>query len=834
MRKKSYLIGNAHIDPVWLWDWQEGCAEVRNTFRSALDRLNETDEWIFTSSSACYYAWVEKIDPDMFEEIRRRVKEGRWSIVGGWWVQPDCNLPSGESFCRQSLYGQRYFYEKFGVSATVGYNVDSFGHNAALPQILAKSGMKNYVFSRPGAHEKDLPPLFTWQGLGGDTVRAARIPIGYESNSLPELKTKTEKFEKLRESGKVEQMLFYGVGNHGGGPTVEMLSWLVSVKDEKNFVFSSVPNYFNATESAPVSVMSGDLGKHAVGCYSADARIKSGNRRAENSLVAAEKFAVVASELFGFRYPADPIEREWKKVLFYQFHDSLGGCSIKSVCDSAVTAFDSATAAAAEISNAAMQKIASQIDTCGDVSPTEAKEKLGKPVVVFNPHSTESTFTVRVRRLAVEPANGFKSYEAWSEDGVCVPVQLVKCDSSFWYARDGIFRAVVPAFGYRLFYIRENTENVYENVVAEEIGESIPPLTVNVKYGGFRLGNASISAYFGREDDSSFSVARTDGSAAVSFDGWRFSVDEDKFVDTWGHAVDGSAWQRCNEMGVWAHCNNKLGDEIGRFCRKSFAITECGPVRSVLHGEWAYGRSEISCDFILYSDADYIEADVKLDFREKQKTARLVLPADCKAVECETAYGHIARRASGEEEFAHKWIDFGGRKSGFTLINDGTYSSRLNDNSVSVVLARSAVFADHGGVKERGVCYDHLDQGEIEHRFSIRPRAESDHSAATVSGNVFNGECYTVWEGYHKGALPQYDSFMKVSSPNVCVKVVKRAQDGNGVVIRAYETSGKKCRCDIELFGRKVGLTFKPFEIKTVLFGSDGKTAELDICEHYI
>ena len=356
MLKKSYLIGNAHIDPVWLWDWQEGCAEVRNTFRSALDRLNETDGWIFTSSSACYYAWVEKTDPEMFAEIRRRVQEGRWSIVGGWWVQPDCNIPSGESFCRQSLYGQRYFTEKFGVKATVGYNVDSFGHNAAIPQILIKSGMKNYVFSRPGAHEKDLPPLFDWQGLNGDSVRAARIPIGYESNSLPELKTKTEKFEKLRDTAFAEQMLFYGVGNHGGGPTAEMLEWLVAVKNEKNFEFSSVPNYFDSVKVISAPTVGGDLGKHAVGCYSADARIKQSNRKAENSLVAAEKFAAVSGKLFGDGYQTERFEDEWKKVLFYQFHDSLGGCSIKNVCDDAVAAFESANSSAEEIAAYAMQK----------------------------------------------------------------------------------------------------------------------------------------------------------------------------------------------------------------------------------------------------------------------------------------------------------------------------------------------------------------------------------------------------------------------------------------------------------------------------------------------
>jgi alpha-mannosidase len=140
-----HLIGNAHIDPVWLWSWQEGFHEVKATFRSALDRMKEYADFTFTASSAVFYQWVEHSDPQMFAEIQQRVAEGRWSIVGGWWIEPDCNIPSGESFARQALYAQHYFLEKFGKIATVGYAIDSFGHNAMIPQLLKQSGMPFYV-----------------------------------------------------------------------------------------------------------------------------------------------------------------------------------------------------------------------------------------------------------------------------------------------------------------------------------------------------------------------------------------------------------------------------------------------------------------------------------------------------------------------------------------------------------------------------------------------------------------------------------------------------------------------------------------------------------------
>ena len=211
--KKVHLIGNAHIDPVWLWRWQAGYAEIKATFRSALDRMKEFPDFIFTSACAAYYKWVEENAPEMFEEIKQRITEGRWVIVGGWWLQPDCNIPSGESFVRQGLYSQRYFNEKFGIMAKTGYNVDSFGHNGMLPQILKKSGMDYYVFMRPGDHEKDLPGnLFWWESADGSRVMAYKIPFSYGNwsgkHSDDPLRHKTLEVKKLAEEQGYDMMNF--------------------------------------------------------------------------------------------------------------------------------------------------------------------------------------------------------------------------------------------------------------------------------------------------------------------------------------------------------------------------------------------------------------------------------------------------------------------------------------------------------------------------------------------------------------------------------------------------------------------------------------------------
>ena len=230
--KKLHMIGNAHLDPVWLWQWQEGFQEVKSTFRSALDRLDEYEDFIFTASSAAFYEWVEKGDPGMFEEIRARVVEGRWQIVGGWWIQPDCNIPGGESFARQALYGQRYFQEKFGTTARVGYNVDSFGHNCMLPQILAKSGLDYYVFMRPAPHEKGLPDdLFWWESDDGSRVLAFRIPFEYCTTGEDLEKHVRRCAGEIREPF-VHTMCFYGVGNHGGGPTKENIESILRLSSD--------------------------------------------------------------------------------------------------------------------------------------------------------------------------------------------------------------------------------------------------------------------------------------------------------------------------------------------------------------------------------------------------------------------------------------------------------------------------------------------------------------------------------------------------------------------------------------------------------------------------
>lgn len=215
---RFHLIGNSHIDAVWLWTWPEGMSAVVSAFRSALERMKEDPEFTFTASSAQFYEWVAATDPKLIDEIRERVNEGRWSVVGGWWVEPDVNIPNGEALVRQGLYGQRVFQQLFGRKVVIGFNPDSFGHPGTLPQILKLQGLRAYVFMRPQPKEKTLPSdLFWWEGADGTRVLAYHIPIAYGDYDGPIMHRVHRIVSELPEPTK-DLMAFYGAGDHGEGP----------------------------------------------------------------------------------------------------------------------------------------------------------------------------------------------------------------------------------------------------------------------------------------------------------------------------------------------------------------------------------------------------------------------------------------------------------------------------------------------------------------------------------------------------------------------------------------------------------------------------------------
>lgn len=221
-----HMIGNAHIDPIWQWRWQAGVDEALATFRSAADRCDEYPEFIFTRGEAWLYRQVELLDPDLFARVRRLVQRGQWHITGGEVVQPDSNLPTATGWRRQLRHGQRYFQERFDISCTVGYNVDSFGQVATLPDLLVPLGFTGYVFGRPDAAQVPLPAhTFCWRGAGGAELLAFRIAGGYNTRT-DDVYASIMRAVEAADPALGHTMCFYGVGNHGGGPTKAAIEYI--------------------------------------------------------------------------------------------------------------------------------------------------------------------------------------------------------------------------------------------------------------------------------------------------------------------------------------------------------------------------------------------------------------------------------------------------------------------------------------------------------------------------------------------------------------------------------------------------------------------------------
>ncbi|MDR3678013.1 MAG: alpha-mannosidase, partial [Acidobacteriota bacterium] len=448
---RFHMIGNAHIDAPWLWPWQESMSVVLSTFRSALDRMAKDPDFTFTASSAQFYEWVAQADPEMMEEIRQRVKEGRWDVVGGWWVEPDVNIPNGESLVRQGLYGQQVFQRLFGRRVETAYNPDAFGHPGTLPQILKLQGMTSFVFMRPLRNEKSLPgPLFWWQSPDGTRVLAYRIPIAYLTWS-ESISSRLRQIMADYPGPMKDLMAFYGVGDHGGGPTtkdVGSIHYLLKQPGAPAVLFSTPTRYFSEVGKLPkLPIVADELQHVAVGCYTAEWEIKKDNRTVEAALATGEKMAELASLLAGANYPAADFTESWKKVLLMQFHDSLAGTALPEHYDVARAAYGYALEVADQAINRAAQAIAWQIP---------ATDPNSEYLVVFNPHAWNANLNVEYD-LGFEFADQAQTQVSLLEDerGNSIPHQWTQASTITDHRVKLVFTAPVPAFGYRQFRLRK-------------------------------------------------------------------------------------------------------------------------------------------------------------------------------------------------------------------------------------------------------------------------------------------------------------------------------------------------------------------------------------------
>lgn len=785
---RVYLIGNAHIDPVWLWPWYEGMSVVQSTFQSALDRMNENPGFTFTASSAQFYEWVAENDPQMLSEIRKRVQEGRWDPVGGWWVEPDVNLPSGESLMRQGLYGQLTYKRLLGRMATTGYNPDSFGHPGGLPQILKLQGMNSYVFMRPAAKEKTLPSdLFWWESADGTRILTYRIPIAYGEDKDVS-KRVHEIFAQVKPLPH-DFMVFYGAGDHGGGATKQNIRSIEALQKEPGApraTFSSPDRYFAELRNGPlqdVPTVEDDLQHHSVGCYTAESWMKKANRTTEIDLLSAEKLAAIGSLAWNAAYPKEQFTAAWKRVLFLQFHDSLAGTALPEHYQ--VTAPEGYWFAR-NIASQALHKAAERL--AWRIPATDPDSQY---LVAFNLQPWPVTTNLEYDFQWPKDSVG----EVTDERGESLPHQWIPATTEVSDRQRLIVRVDLPAFGYRQIRLQKMpSSQPAGDVQATDRMLENSYLRLTVEPDG------SIKLFDKAAGRDVFASALTGARALVM----------DDHSDTWSHDVI---------------AYNK---QIGSFGSATSNLLENGPLRGRLRVRSTYRNSSLTTDWLLYAHAHTLQARLSLDWHEHQKMLKLSFPVAVTQPRStyEIGYGNIVRPTNGDENPGQRWIDVSGQTAnsayGLAVINDAKYGYNVDGNDMRISIVRGAAYANHQPhVLDPHT--DHLwqDQGVQTLRLLLVP-----HQGTWQEANVprltenFTTPNPLVYQGIHSGSRPQSASFLSIDAPDVVVSAIKESEIGDDLILRCYETEGRAAAATLNFGFLKKAWSgqFRPYEIKTLRF----------------
>ncbi len=776
-RKVLHIIGYSHIDAAWLWPWSDGADAVLDTFRSALNRINETPGFCYTHTSAAHYRWTERADPAMFAQIKRRIREGRWEVAGGWPVEPDCNLPSTESYVRHSLYGKEYCRRALGVDVKIAMNPDSFGHAAGLPTILKSAGYGYYAFMRPQEHEMQLPLLFWWEGPDGSRVLTMRIWKNYDpGNEAADMIRAAPK--QLFTSGLNHAALFLGVGDHGGAVTREQIRKVTEMQfdpDLPEIRWSTLSGFFADVEKDPgfpnLPVVKTELQHHARGCYSAYGEGKFLNRRAERLLGEAEAISVAAGLAIEHPYPQKEFADSWWKVAFCQFHDLMAGTALYSdyaqLRDSLGYACETALTSKVE----ALQAIAMQVDTSG------VKENA---LFLFNPLPWRRKALAEVIIGSDLKSQGPMHLAA--KDGRRIPLQWRPSPSmtDFFPRLSGMVE--LPPCGYQVFALSH--------------GEA----PVNETYGGFcKISDAGFGISSLKAQDGAELLSGPIGMVAIR-----------DTSDTWAHGIA------------------SFRQEIGRPTFGSSRVVEDGPLTRITRQRARWQDSEIVLNIRQMAGWDVVELQFIIDWREREQMLMLEIPT---ALEHARIFAKVPgavleRHTNGEEEPCQDWIavqgSIGSAEHTVALINNSTYSYDCLEGLFRTVLIRSAPFARHN---PNQVPQDDdnawQDQGRQERTFwLLGAKGAYTQLALDRRAEELQTPAQHVMDSAHPGHLPWQQSFLEVTPGNVQVLAIKHAENAReGTIIRLQERSGTATQAALRstALGLDQQVTLRPWELKTVI-----------------
>jgi alpha-mannosidase len=777
-----HLSGNSHIDAAWLWPWTETVDVVKRTFGTALQLMYEYPQYTYTQSAAAYNEWMADKYPDLNSEIKKRIQEGRWEIVGGMWVEPDVNMPDGESLVRQLLVGKRWYKKTYGVDVRIGWNPDSFGYTWQLPQIYKKSGVDYFVTQKMTWNDTNQLPfkLFWWESPDGSKV-LTYFPHDYANGDLSPIRLSHDTVQaRDRAPGTPEFMDLYGIGDHGGGPTRAILDqgfhWATPSTPQKVMpkiefglaqpFFSSIEKQIadNSPEWNYQSIAKGYTpppsvdGKVSIptwksemyfeyhrGVMTTQANHKKNMRDSEEQMLNAEKWASLAW-LDGRAYPGDELTEDWKKVLFNQFHDLAAGSGIGVIYKDAQKDYDVVRFSTNAIRSHSLQTVGERINTAGN----------GTPVVVYNPLGWE-----RSGEVTVHLASGKSGLTATG-------AQIVEItpDAATDAADVKLHVLHVPALGYKVVWLGNGKSKPEpSDAAAKDSGN-----TISLENAAIRVsvdkGTGCITSLF--EKKSSFETIAS-GACGNQL---QFFHDNPRDYDAWN--VDPGTLDKAPETIAQAD-----SVELVKAAEPYIRVTR----------HWQ--GSKFVQDLALSAEGDMVDIDNQIDWHESHILLKAAFPlaATGPFATYEIPYGTIDRPTTRDNSWEKaqfevtglRWADLGDGKHGLSILNQTKYGYDGVGNLLRLTLLRSPKWPDPDA-----------DMGHHHFRYALYPHSGTWKDAITVRrGYEYNYPLTAVVTTAHAGALPAQHSFAGVSSANVVLTAVKKAEDANGIIFRVYEWAGK-------------------------------------------
>jgi alpha-mannosidase len=816
IQKKLFLVCNAHLDPVWLWEWEEGAAQALATFRIAADLAEAYPEFIFCHNEALLYQWVETYDSELFKRIQKLVKQGRWHIMGGWFLQPDCNMPCGESFVRQIETGKTYFMDKFGVEPRTAVNFDPFGHSRGLVQILKKSGYHSYLFCRPDPADFHLPDNdFTWVGYDGSKIAAHRAP-GHYNTGMGKAAEKISAW--IQENpGREAGLVLWGVGNHGGGPSRQDLNDIRRLAAESTgwTIRHAVPeDYFDVlhNESSKYPEYRRDLNPWAVGCYTTMSLVKRGHRSLENDYFITEKMAAQAAAVGLMDYPERDLHEALSDLLFCQFHDILPGSST------------------AEVEASVLRKIGHSRDILNRVRlqaffsllAGQKRAQPGEfPLLIYNPHPFAFTSVITAEFQPDEPnmdLSHYRSPRVRDEDGGAVKYQQEKESSNIRVdqRKRVVFSAQLKPGMNRFQADLMDQPETGRHRNRPHIDENENRIVLKSGQAEWQISKASgwVQSY------------KADGKPVLQSGACQIEILRD-YPDPWGMKVK-------SFHDLRGRFSLMDAEEAARFAGVDLnelapvRIIETGPVRTVIEALFFYGCSRLCLRYKIPAQGSEFEVEARVIWNEKDLMVKLALPLAFSGETCigQTAYGRHVYDREDEEWTAQKWVGVYSRRDDvmLTVINDGVYGFDFHQNRLRPSLLRSAAYAAHPVEEGRALLPQdrfepRIDQGERIFRFWINAGPVSKRSVLVEREAQVKNEVPMVLCCYPEGETEKIPAIVELEGEGVVMTALKFAPEKSQLLIRLFEAEGleRTVKLLFPFLGKKTNFTLSAFEIKSLV-----------------